>query len=246
VKKTILSFLLVATTICIVAIAQTSAPLPIQPWTPPDLMTSQTAAGIALTSYKASVETYVNSTLVPAINSLQAQVAALPAGMPGPQGPAGPIGASGPQGAQGNAGPQGPAGPQGIPGAPSAAPMSDFLLANSLGAMTSWAMTSTSTEFNGTRRILSFDNIHQLRLCINGGGAGAGSSISAQTVSYNSAGAEVSTTLAGPLDISVGGLPHCSPWTAYRGPAGDSLIRISGASPTAGTAQFYSIMLQAR
>ena len=107
-------------------------------------------------------------------------------------------------------------------------------------------MTAAAAEFNGTRRILSLDNVHALRFCINGGGAGAGSTMSAETVSYGPTGAEVVSTLAGPLDVSTMTVPHCTAWTPYTGAGGDALVRIRGQSPAASTAQFYSITLQAR
>jgi hypothetical protein len=49
---------------------------PVAPWTPPDALTSQTAAAAALISYKASLETEINS-IVTTVNGLSAQVTQL-------------------------------------------------------------------------------------------------------------------------------------------------------------------------
>ena len=148
----------------------------------------------------------------------------------------------------GTVGPPGPTGPQGIPGiAGPAAPISDTLLASCIGAACPWALTATRAELFGTRRIFSMDNVHGVRTCANYTvGGGAGSNYSLETVSYNSAGAEVVTTLAGPLDISVVGIPKCTAWTPYAGPGGDTLIRVRGQAPAAATMQYLSISMQAR
>lgn len=162
-------------------------------------------------------------------------IAALKAATPVP-------GPTGPQGIQGLPGPTGPAG-----ASSPAAPISDTLLASCIGAACPWALTPTLTELFGTRRIFSMDNVHSVRTCVNNVvGAGAGSTYSLETVSYNSAGAEVVTTLAGPLDISIATIPRCAPWTSYSGPGGDALIRVRGQAPVAATLLYISISMQAR
>jgi hypothetical protein len=89
-----------------VVVAQTSTPLV---WTdPPDILTPQTVASVALIAYKADIESK--------LKAIYAALNAMPAPIPGPQGPAGPPGADGAQGQIGPTGPQGPTGTQGAQG----------------------------------------------------------------------------------------------------------------------------------
>lgn len=175
-----------------------------------------------------------------------------PQGMTGSSGPPGVMGPPGPQGIQGvpgAAGQQGVQGIQGIPGpAASAGPITDMLLASATaGTDLPWALTSTTSELFGTRRIFSMDNVHSTRTCINNTvGGGTGATYSVETVSYNSAGTEVVTTLAGPLDVSTASIPRCTPWTPYTGPGGDALIRARGQAPVAASLRYINISFQAR
>jgi hypothetical protein len=62
--------------LCAAFLAGAQQTAPVAQWTPPDALTSQTAAAAALISYKASLETEINS-IVTTVNGLSAQVTQL-------------------------------------------------------------------------------------------------------------------------------------------------------------------------
>src|SRR5690349_11732208 len=68
--------LVVPLLLCAAFLAGAQQTAPITQWTPPDVLSSQTAAAVALVSYKASLETEINS-IATMVNSLSAQVALL-------------------------------------------------------------------------------------------------------------------------------------------------------------------------
>src|SRR5436190_17614177 len=143
--------LLNAAILVLVAAAQTTAPRLV--WTaPPDVTTSQTAAGAALISYKSDIESK--------LQAIYGAVNAIPAPIPGPIGPTGATGPAGPQGPTGPVGPTGPQRPTGV----SSHPVIDIVMAMSLGTMASWTMSATPTEFNGTRRIYDLSWVSDLRI----------------------------------------------------------------------------------
>jgi hypothetical protein len=69
-------FLVVPLLLCAAFLAGAQQTAPVAQWTPPDALTSQTAAAAALINYKASLETEINS-IVTTVNGLAAQVAQL-------------------------------------------------------------------------------------------------------------------------------------------------------------------------
>jgi len=254
-KKLLAILLLVAVTL----VAQTPT-TPVVQWTPPDVVTAQTAAGVALIAYKASLENYLNNTLVPAINAIPAGIVGPPgpAGATGPQGATGPVGpqgstgAQGPSGAQGVAGqqgpqgstglqgPQGPTGPQGPVG--SGGGSAEYTLAIGSGGTRNFSLPATFTELLGSRHIANFSATHQIRACQN---VTLGVAGGVYQIEYSTDNATWNILLGG-IPISSAGLV-CGAWTAYSGPVSDTVyLRIRGASPSGGTASLWGAWLQAQ
>jgi hypothetical protein len=172
---------------------------------PPDIITSQTNAAVALGAYKAWAENQISS-LWAAQQTAQADIAALK----------------------------------------SAPHITEYTIEMATGSGGAWALNSTESELYGTRRIVSFQNAHQFRLCYNlGGGAGNGASMHLDE-SYDWAPSVPGTwvQILGPIDISPAWQVACTPWTPYTGTQTDAFIRILGSAPNPGTAQFMSIALQ--
>ena len=199
----------------VVALSQTTTsitPTPIPP--PPDILTSQAAAAVALTNYKAWVETSLQShdTSIQTVWANQqtdeANIKTLQSKISSTVSPA----------------------PQGISG-------TGYTLATSLGNPYTWSLGASLLELRGSRRIVNFTNVRQFRLCANlANGAGAGSYIELDQSTDNS----TWTILLSNIDFSTSTL-SCTPWTTYSGPASDAFVRLLGTSPNAASAGVWYI-----
>jgi len=229
-------FLAIAALFTIGLAAQTTTTPPVRTY--PDIVTSQTNASIALTSYKLNLEGYVSQDgadiwnlqrtvgatgtgLLDRMTAVETAVKAIPAGPQGPPGPTGPAG-------------------------PLAAPQ-EMLLVIPYGS-TGFSITSlgAQTEYppaQRTRRKVDFTNVHQVRSCANiisPGGAGSTFVVQIGPDTTYSTGA---TTLSGPYDITAAGL-NCSAWQNYAGPGGDQFIRVLIGGAGSVTLDFISLQLR--
>ena len=216
--------------------AQTTTTPPVRTY--PDIVTSQTNASIALSSYKSNLEGYVSQDgtdiwnlqaaigatgtgLLDRMAAVETAVKAIPAGPQGPPGPAGPAG-------------------------PLAAPI-ELMLVIPYGS-TGFSITSlgAQTEYppaQRTRRKVDFTNVHQVRSCANIISPGGTSSTFVVQIAPDTSYSTGATTLSGPYDITVAGL-NCSVWQNYAGPGGDQFIRVLIGGAGSVTLDFISIQIR--
>jgi len=103
-----------------------------------------------------------------------------------------------------------------------------------------WSLTPTASEFNGTRRLINFQNVHQFQVCYNLASSGGPGSLMELDESYDW------TTWApvyGAINISSEGV-RCTGWTKYNGQLTNAFVKVTGVSPNSVTAQFWAISLQ--
>jgi hypothetical protein len=192
----------------------------------PDVTTSQTAASIALTAYKANIEGYVSQDGVDIWN-LQRTIGATGTGLLDRMTAAETKLASLP--------------PPSLP-----TPNVEHMLVIPYGS-TGFSITSlgAQTEYpptQRTRRKVDFTNVHQVRSCANiiSPGATGSSFIIQESIDQTFA---IAATISGPYDISFAGLT-CSTWQPYAGPAGDQYVRVSIGGSGSVTLDYISVQLR--